>query len=161
MLRLNEAQAVSRRLYSTWKPSRRPRQQQRCILLCGSECWPITKKGFTEYATSSIQTSVQRLSCTKEPFAETSQHFRLFQKNICENRRWCWTRTPQSPLWFNLNVFCRVGARTLLHQTDSWTWTLLCAVVCSHTGTRRGHPQTIHTKMGSWNCPKYLGVLKH
>lgn len=62
MLRLNEAQAVSRRLYSTWKP----RQQQCCILLCGSECWPITKKVFTEYGTSSIQTSVQRLNCTEE-----------------------------------------------------------------------------------------------
>ena len=40
-------------------------------------------------------------------------------------------------------------------------WTLLCALVHSHVGTGRGHPQTVPTKLGAWNCPTSLGVLKH
>ncbi len=31
----------------------------------------------------------------------------------------------------------------------------------SHVGTGRGHPQTVPTKLGAWNCPKSLGMLKH
>ena len=31
-------------------------------------------------------------------------------------------------------------------------WSLLCARVHSHVGTWRGHPQTVPTKLGAWNC---------
>ena len=49
------------------------------------------------------------------------------------------------------------------HQTLSSTslWTLLCALVHSHAGTGRGHPQTVPTKLGACNCPTSLGILKH
>ena len=41
------------------------------------------------------------------------------------------------------------------HQTLSFIslWTLLCALVPSHVGTGRGHPLTVPTKLGAWNCP--------
>ena len=37
------------------------------------------------------------------------------------------------------------------HQTRSSMslWTLLCALVRSHVGTGRGHPQTVPTKLGA------------
>ncbi len=55
------------------------------------------------------------------------------------------------------------ASQVLPHQTRSSMslWTLLCALVRSHVGTGRGHPQTVPTKLGAWNSPKYLGMLKH
>ena len=49
------------------------------------------------------------------------------------------------------------------HQTLSSMslWTLLCALVHSHVGTGRGHPQTVPTKLGTWNCTTSLGIMKH
>ena len=49
------------------------------------------------------------------------------------------------------------------HQTRSSMslWTLLCALVCCHVGTGRGHPQTVSTKLGAWHCSKSFGMLKH
>ena len=41
------------------------------------------------------------------------------------------------------------------------SWTLLCALVHSHVGTRRGHPKTVPTKLAAWNCPASLGMPKH
>jgi len=54
-------------------------------------------------------------------------------------------------------------SQVLPHQTRSSMslWTLLCALGHSHVGIERGHPQTVSTKMGAWNCPKSLGMLKH
>jgi len=68
-------------------------------------------------------------------------------------------------------VFCWVEevrtmcspVKSLPHQTRSSMslWTLLCALVCGHVGTGRGHPQTVPTKLGARNCPKCLVMLKH
>ena len=42
------------------------------------------------------------------------------------------------------------ASQVLPHQTGSSMslWTLLCALVRSHVGTGRGHPQTVSTKLG-------------
>ena len=40
-------------------------------------------------------------------------------------------------------------------------WTLFCELVHSHVGTGRGHPQTVPAKLGAWNCPTSLGMLRH
>ena len=55
------------------------------------------------------------------------------------------------------------ASQVLPHQTGSSMslWTSLCALVRSHVGTGRVHPQTVSTKLGAWNCPKSLGMLKH
>ena len=55
------------------------------------------------------------------------------------------------------------ASQVLPHQTGSSMslWTLLCALVRSHVGTGRGRPQTVSTKLGAWNGPKSLGMLKH
>ena len=94
----------------------------------------------------------------------------FFQKHICEFRHWCWRRRPamQSLIhpkgvlsgWSQDSV---QASQVLPHQTCSSMslWTLLCALVRSHVGTGRGHPQTVSTKLGAWNCPKSLGMLKH
>ncbi|KAI4878503.1 hypothetical protein NFI96_008364 [Prochilodus magdalenae] len=49
------------------------------------------------------------------------------------------------------------------HQTRSpmSLWSLLCALVCGHVGTGGGRPQTVPTKLGAWNGPESLGLLKH
>ena len=38
---------------------------------------------------------------------------------------------------------------------------LLHALVHSHVRTGRGHPQTVPTELGAWNCPTSLGMLMH
>ena len=62
----------------------------------------------------------------------------------------------------NSSQRCSVGLRSELcaGQSSSSTpnslsmslWTLLCALV---------HSQTAPTKLGAWDCPKCLGMLKH
>ncbi len=43
------------------------------------------------------------------------------------------------------------ASQLLPHQTRSSMslWTLICALVRSHVGTGRGHPQTVPTKLGA------------
>ena len=55
------------------------------------------------------------------------------------------------------------ASQVLQQQTRSSMslWTLLCVLLCSRVGTGRGHPQTVSTLLGTWNCPKSLGMLKH
>ena len=71
----------------------------------------------------------------------------------------------------NSSQRCSIGLRSGLCARQSSSSTpnsrlhvfmdLLCALVHSHVGTGRGHPQTVPTKLGAWNCPTSLGMLKH
>ena len=76
---------------------------------------------------------------------------------------------PLSPR-SNSSQRCSIGVevRTLYrqvhpHQTPSSMslWTLLCALVHSHVGTGRGHPQTVPTNLGAWNCPTHHNSPLH
>ena len=91
----------------------------------------------------------------------------FFQKCICEVTHWCWLLVsalihPKGVLlgWGQDSV---QASKVHPHQTLSSMslWTLLCALLHSHVGTGRGHPQNVPTKLGAWNCPISLGMLKH
>lgn len=63
-------------------------------------------------------------------------------------------------------LFYRVEVRTLCRPVNFFhirlanlsLWPLLCALVWSHVGTGKGHPQTVPTKLGVQNCPKCFGM---
>ena len=48
-------------------------------------------------------------------------------------------------------VFYRVEVRTLCRPVKF-------IHMQSHVGTGRGHPQTVPTKLGAWNCPSSLAI---
>ena len=77
---------------------------------------------------------------------------------------------PALSLHSNSSQRCSVELRSGLSAGQSSSSTpnslihvfmeLLCALLHSHAGTGRSHPQTV-PKLGAWNFPTYLGMLKH
>ena len=53
------------------------------------------------------------------------------------------------------------AGQSSLSTPNSLIHVLLCALMHSYVGTGRGHPQTFPSKLGAWNCPTSLGMLKH
>ena len=95
----------------------------------------------------------------------------FFQKHIREVTHWCWT----GKAWLSVSVLIHPkgvlsgwdqdsvqASQGHPHQTLSSMSlrTLLYALVHSHVGTGRSHPQTVPIKLGAWNCPTSLGMLK-
>ena len=55
--------------------------------------------------------------------------------------------------WVEVRTLCRPVKFIHTKLSHHVFMDLLCALVHSHVGTGRGHPQTVPTKLGVWNCP--------